>query len=815
MKFSELKEICKGKVLQLPRDRFITYLITDSRKILASEESIFFAIDGERHDGHQYISSLYENGVRQFIIEKQIDLSAFSEGSFLLVSSSLNALQQIAKVHRSQFSIPVIGITGSNGKTVIKEWLYQLLSPDFNVVKNPGSYNSQLGVPLSVWQMQPYHQLGIFEAGISRSGEMVILESIIQPTIGLFTNIGPAHEEGFKNTEEKIQEKIKLFKNAETIIYCNDHSSTKQIEHAFADKHLLSWGNANSAKILVQTINANSEITWNNKKAVFEFPFRDSASLENAHHCIVMLLHLGIPIKAIQERISQLKSISMRMELKQGINNCQIIDDTYNNDLAGLKISLDFLAGQQKKNKTLILSDVLQSGLSSDELITHIEDLVVKTDVSSLILIGTEFSKKKNSWKKFTGRISFYSSTEDFLQKPQRDNFRDEIILIKGARPFRFERIVQLLQKKVHGTVMEIDLGAMVHNLNYFKSKLKPGVKLMAMVKAFAYGSGSEEVASLLQYHRVDYLGVAYADEGIDLRKNRIILPIMVMNPSEESFDSLLEYNLEPEIFNLRMLHSLIDFLNGRSIKIHFKIETGMHRLGFDEKDLAEAIVLLKENPNIKIATVFSHLAGADDSQHDDFTKQQAAQFEKLSAGLIKEVGIDPHPLRHLLNTSAILRFPDLQFDMVRLGIGLYGVNPTSEKNDSLQPVAALKTVISQIKTIKSGETIGYGRKGKATHNMRIATIAIGYADGFSRAFSQRKGVVMINGKRAPVIGNVCMDMTMIDITDVDAKEGDEVILFGKDLPIHEVADRISTIPYEILTNTSERVKRVFWSEGI
>jgi alanine racemase len=815
MKFSALKEICKGQELQLPRDRSITYLITDSRKILASEESVFFAIDGERHDGHQYISSLYENGVRQFIIEKQIDLSAFPEASFLLVSSSLNALQQIAKTHRSRFSIPVIGITGSNGKTVIKEWLYQLLSPEFNVVKNPGSYNSQLGVPLSVWQLQPYHQLAIFEAGISKTGEMEILESIIQPTIGLFTNIGPAHEEGFKNTEEKIQEKIKLFKKAEAIIYCKDHPSAKQMEDAFANKKLISWGKNSSAKILVQTKNATSEITWENKKSVIEFPFRDSASLENAHHCIALLLHLGIPIETIQARIYQLKSISMRMELKQGINNCQLIDDTYNNDLAGLKISLDFLSGQQKKNKTLILSDVLQSGLSAEELINHIEGLVIKTDVSSLFLIGAEFSKKKDGWRKFSGKISFFSSTEDFLQNIKRDDFRDEIILIKGARPFRFERIVQLLQKKVHGTVMEIDLGAMVHNLNYFKSKLKPGVKLMAMVKAFAYGSGSEEVASLLQYHRVDYLGVAYADEGIDLRKNRIVLPIMVMNPSEESFASLLEYNLEPEIFNLRMLRSLVDFLNGRSIKIHFKIETGMHRLGFDEKDLQEAIALLRENQNIKMASVFSHLAGADDSQHDDFTRQQATQFEKLSSRLVNEISIDPKPLRHLLNTSAILRFPDLQFEMVRLGIGLYGVNPTSEKNNSLQPVATLKTVISQIKNIQSGETVGYGRKGKATHHMRIATIAIGYADGFSRAFSQRKGIVLIHGKRAPVIGNVCMDMTMIDITDVDAKEGDEVILFGKDLPIHEVADRISTIPYEILTNTSERVKRVFWSEGI
>jgi alanine racemase len=814
MHYSDLGQICNGSFLQLKEDRLVTYLLTDSRKVLASEKSVFFAIDGERHDGHEYISALYESGVRQFVVEKEIKIVDFSEGNFLKVSSSLDALQKIAIAHRNEFLIPVIAVTGSNGKTVIKEWLYQLLSPDYSVVKNPGSYNSQLGVPLSVWQIQPYHQLGIFEAGISKSGEMEKLEEIIHPTIGLFTNIGTAHEEGFKNTEEKILEKIKLFKNVKTLVYCKDHLSSKKIEETYSSKELLSWGKDANAKISVQTKNNVSEITWKGNKEIFDLPFRDSSSIENAHHCIVLLLHLEVPPEKIRERISQLKSVSMRMELKQGINNCQLIDDTYNNDLVGLKISLDFLAGQQKKNKTVILSDVLQSGLTTGELVNRIERLLMKTDVSSLYLIGEEFKSLPDAWKLFNGKILLFASTEEYLDKVSRDSFHDEIILIKGARPFRFERIVQFLQKKIHGTVMEIDLGSMVHNLNYFKSKLKGGVKLMAMVKAFAYGSGSEEVASLLQYHRVDYLGVAYADEGIELRKNNIVLPIMVMNPSEESFSTLLEHQLEPEIFNLRMLRSLIDFLNGRSMKIHFKIETGMHRLGFDEQDIAEAIRLLKIHPNVIIATIFSHLAGADDAHHDDFTNQQAVIFERLSSELIDNLKLR-NVIRHILNTPGILRFPNLQYEMVRLGIGLYGVNPTSEKNNSLRPVATLKTVISQIKTISVGGTIGYGRKGKAPQRTKIATIAIGYADGFSRAFSQGKGIVVVNGKRVPVIGNVCMDMTMIDITGIDAKEGDEVIVFGNELPIHEVAARISTIPYEILTNTSERVKRVFWSEGI
>ncbi|PZR37811.1 MAG: bifunctional UDP-N-acetylmuramoyl-tripeptide:D-alanyl-D-alanine ligase/alanine racemase [Azospira oryzae] len=814
MTFSDLEKISGGRILQLFRDSEIKYLVMDSRKALIAPESLFFAINGERHDGHHYIPSLYVAGIRQFVLEKEIDIAPFPEANFLIATSSLAVLQAIVTNYRNQFVLPVIGITGSNGKTIIKEWLHQLLAPDYNIVKNPGSYNSQIGVPLSVWAMQAHHQLGLFEAGISQPGEMEKLARIIKPSIGLFTNIGSAHNEGFENLAEKIKEKIKLFATAETIVYCKDQLEVSAlIETTYRDRKLLSWGSDPLATVQIHRQNGVSKIGWKSREYTFTIPFRDNASVENLHHCIVLLLYLDVSPEQIQERIAQLKGVSMRMELKQGINHCQLIDDTYNNDLGGLQISLDFLAGQQKKNKTVILSDVYQSGLSMDELISRIETLVIKSEVTRLILIGNGFASHSRKWNGFKGRISFYNTTESFLANVNRDDFHDQIILIKGARPFRFERIVNFLQKKKHGTVMEIDLGAMVHNLNYFKSKLKPGTKLMAMVKAFAYGSGSEEVANLLQYHRVDYLGVAYTDEGVELRKNQITLPIMVMNPSEESFTTLMEYQLEPEIYNLQILRVLIDYLRGREIKIHFKIETGMHRLGFDEKDLEEAIHLLRANNNIHIATLFSHLAGADDEQHDDFTRQQARVFDKLSLKVMHELNI--RPWRHLVNTSGIIRFPDLQFDMVRLGIGLYGVNPTSENESSLQSVATLKSVISQVKTVPAGTSIGYGRKGKAEKNTTIATIAIGYADGYSRAFSHGKGIVSINGKRAPVIGNVCMDMTMIDITNIDAKEGDEVILFGKEPSIYEVAERANTIPYEILTNTSERVKRVFWSEGI
>ena len=814
MKFSELEKISEGKTLQLFRDSAIHYLIIDSRKALVTPESVFFAICGERHDGHQYIQSLYESGVRQFVLERKIDLSIFPEGNFLLAESSLATLQGIVVAHRQQFSIPVIGITGSNGKTIIKEWLNQLLAPDYNIVKNPGSYNSQIGVPLSVWSMQSHHQLGIFEAGISQPEEMQKLAAIIQPSIGVFKNIGSAHNEGFKNSSEKIAEKLKLFSSAHTIVYCKDQSEVDSlIEKKYTNKNLLSWGSDESCSVRIHYQNGQSKIEWQSREYTFHVPFRDNASIENLHHCIVLLLHLDVSPEQIQERIAQLKGVSMRMELKQGINHSQLIDDTYNNDLGGLQISLDFLAGQQKKNRTLILSDVHQSGLTVGELLAQIEALIIKADITHLILIGELFAQHVSGWKKFRGQISFYISTELFLTKINQGDFHDQIILIKGARVFRFERIVNVLQKKKHGTVIDIDLGAMVHNLNYFKSKLKPSVKLMAMVKAFAYGSGSEEVANLLQYHRVDYLGVAYTDEGVELRKNQITLPIMVMNPSEESFATLMEYQLEPEIYNLQILRALIDFLKGREIKIHFKMETGMHRLGFDEADLPSAIQLLKENANIIIATVFSHLAGADEEQHDDFTREQAEHFDRLSLKVMGELKINP--IRHLANTSGIIRFPNLQYDMVRLGIGLYGINPTSKNESLLEPVATLKSVISQIKTVKAGDSVGYGRKGRAKEDSKIATIAIGYADGYSRAFGQGKGAVYVKGKLAPVIGNVCMDMTMIDVTNIEAREGDEVIIFGKELSIYDVAARANTIPYEILTNTSERVKRVFWSEGI
>ena len=809
MYFKELSSICHGTLLQFSEDRPIQTLLIDSRKAVISEGSLFFAMKGDRHDGHLFLKELFDLGIRQFIVEHEVDKTQFQGANILGVNSSLNALQSIAAYHRALFSLPVVGITGSNGKTIIKEWLYQVLSPQLKTVKNPGSYNSQVGVPLSVWQIKDHHQLGIFEAGISKPGEMEILQQIIRPTIGIFTNLGSAHDEGFASLKEKADEKIKLFSGCEKVIYCRDHLRIHESLLALGIP-CLSWGFHDDADIRINELDATAfQVHHRTDTFTIHLPFRDGASKENAFHVMAFMLYRGYKPSVIAERLRILLSVPMRLELKQGLNRCTIIDDTYNNDLAGLRISLDFLKNQLKAKKSLILSDILQSGLLGDELAKEISGLIASSGIKKLVAIGPSLSAHRHL---FSDGI-FYASTSDFLQKFHPDDFADEIILIKGARSFQFEKIVQRLQRKVHGTVMEIDLNSMIHNLNYFKSILRPGTKIMAMVKAFAYGSGSEEVANLLQYHRVDYLGVAFADEGIELRKNNISLPIMVMNPSEESFSSLREYNLEPEIYSLRILKALITFLEDRPFTIHLKMETGMHRLGFDVSEIEEATNLIRSRKNIKVASLFSHLSGADEKKHDDFSSQQAETFIKMAEAVEKVLGY--RPLRHLLNSPGILRLSQYQFDMVRLGIGLCGVDPTEAGTPHLKPVASLKTMISQIKMIKGGETIGYGRKGKAENNMVLATLAIGYADGFNRRFSQGNGKVLINGKLAPVMGNVCMDMTMVDITGIPAKEGDEVTIFGNDLPIQQVAKWIDTIPYEILTSTSERVKRVFFAESI
>jgi Alr-MurF fusion protein len=809
--FSHLEDITGGKNIALHKNLPVTSLLTDSRKAVVNEGAVFFAIRGDRHDGHQYILDLYDNGIRQFVVETAPPV-ALPQCNIIVVPSAINALQDIAQFHRKQFDIPVIGITGSNGKTIIKEWLFQMLSRWETIVKNPGSYNSQIGVPLSVWQLHKECTLGIFEAGISRTGEMERLERVIAPSYGILSNIGSAHDEGFSTRTEKAREKLKLFSNVKALVYCRDHAMVHQL---LEDLKIpaINWSvkESDSDVVIRHMGELTYSVQWRGMHFPLTLPFADPASSENCFHAVTLMLILGYDGEKIQTGINTLRTVPMRLELKEGINNCQIIDDTYNNDLAGLEISLQFLSHQhQKKKKTLILSDILQSGMKDSDLVKKLEDLVMKYGVNRFIGIGKVLSHNEDF---FPEDSSFFTDTVDFLNNFDVDTLHQEVILVKGARTFAFEKIVHRLQRKVHGTVMEIDLGALVHNFNYIKASLKKSTKVMVMVKAFAYGSGSNEVANLLQYHQADYLGVAYADEGVDLRKNNISLPVMVMNPSPESFESIVSHNLEPEVYSFRLLTSLVRFLQGKNCKIHIKIDTGMHRLGFELTDLENLSELLTKHRNLTVASIFSHLAGADDEQHDEFSAQQAETFLHCANFISSRLGYKP--VFHLLNSPGILRLPQFQFDMVRLGIGLYGIDPTGKLPDVMKPVATLKTVISQIKYIPAGESIGYGRRGRAEKDISIATIAIGYADGFSRAFSRGVGSVMLNGKKVPVIGNVCMDMTMIDITGVEAKEGDEVEVFGKQLSIGEVAERIKTIPYEILTSTSERVKRIFVSEGI
>lgn len=818
--------------LHTPIDTTAAYLLTDSRQLIFPQQTLFFAIKGEHHDGHQFLSDLYQKGVRQFVVEhkaltdKLIDtLEGFENVQIWEVESSLKALQEVAKRHRSQFDIPVIGITGSNGKTILKEWLGQLLSPDFRIAKSPKSYNSQIGVPLSVWQLNDTHTLGIFEAGISQPHEMKALQEIIQPTIGIFTNIGSAHDEGFRSRKQKVTEKLRLFTQSKKLIYCADYSDINEeirliLQPVNPSCELISWGKTNTCTVQVEWHKDEAQTYIVMKSALerydnqlFSVPFTDEASVENVIHCLILLLSIDIPTTEIRQRLSRLRPISMRLELKEGINKCYIIDDTYNNDLVGLTIALNFLSQQeQRSQKIALLSDLLQTGQKEDELYTQINTLLRQKGVQKLIAIGEAFARNAHL---ISVEAQYFGTTAEFLAKLSLDWFQDALILIKGARTFQFERIVHRLQQRVHGTILEINLDALTHNLNFYRNRVGNDTRIMVMVKAFAYGSGSAEVAQLLQFHRVDYLAVAYADEGVVLRQNGIELPIMVMNPSPSTFDKLVEYQLEPEIYSHKILEEWLEFIAEAESKpchkIHIKLDTGMHRLGFTEADLPVLIQLLKQHPTLEVATIFSHLVGADEAIHNDFSKLQYERFMTGSAQLEQALGY--RPLRHLLNSAGIVRFPDYKLDMVRLGIGLYGVEVNRQEQRALQQIGTFKTVVSQVKHLPAGETIGYSRKGILEKASSIATIALGYADGYDRRFSKGVGKVLINGTLCPVVGNVCMDMTMVDTTDVPVQEGDEVIIFGQDLPITHLADQIGTIPYEILTGISERVKRVFYKE--
>ncbi|MBL7826208.1 MAG: alanine racemase [Saprospiraceae bacterium] len=781
---SDIQHILSARFLQASDLNMRTeHLLIDSRQVVAPAVSLFFALKGKRHDGHQYIADLYNHGVRQFIVSKKIRLDGIPEANVLLVDDTLDALQNLAAYHRARFNIPVIGITGSNGKTVVKEWLWQVLAQDFNIVRSPKSYNSQVGVPLSIWQMNEHHTLAIFEAGISEPGEMERLERIIRPTIGVFTNLGPAHQEGFASEAHKLAEKMKLFGGVEWLI---------------CDKKYVS--NNFSGRVIAP-------------QPVTNTPMNTPWAAENAGLCRAVMQVLGIAAEDTEERLRRLEPVEMRLELKDGIQHCTLVNDFYNNDLASLRIALQFARQQARNGRlTLVLSDILQSGMPGADLWRLVAESIRANHVSRLIGIGQDIVKLQ-ALLPDSLQAQFFPDTGSFLHQLQNTDFNEETILLKGARPFEFEKIARRLEQKAHKTVLEVNLSALVHNLNVYTRMLRPGAKMMVMVKAEGYGSGSAEVAKLLEFHRVDYFGVAYADEGIALRQAGIRLPILVLNPERTSFDAMYRYRLEPEVYCMSVLKELIEYAgHEKAMSIHLKIDTGMHRLGFDKNDIELLIALLKTYPNLQVQSVFSHLSAGDNHLHDAFTHQQASTFSEIYAAIQTAIGYAP--LRHICNTGGIERFPEYHFDMVRLGIGLYGIGGANVQPD-LRTVNVLKATVSQVKQVSAGDSVGYNRNsGILDHPVRIATISIGYADGFLRLAGGGRYEVLIRGQKAPTIGNVCMDMTMIDVSHIpDVQEGDEVMIFGDNPSVTALAACLQTIPYEVFTNISERVKRVYWQE--
>jgi alanine racemase len=811
---SRIASILKISSFRQSQESLIAHLVIDSRRLIDPEASLFFAIRAQR-DGHLFISDAYANGVRNFVISDEQWLNHYPDANMLVVPDVLKALQHLAAYNRDFYNPEIIGITGSNGKTIVKEWLYQLIAKDYNLVKSPKSFNSQIGVALSLWEIGQEHNLGIIEAGISKPGEMDVLQTMIRPEIGILTNIGEAHAEGFSSAKAKLLEKLKLFKESKIFIYNPAYTfDVAEVSLPGAIKFTWSFDKPADLQILSQHSEQDKTILIALIKGAeypCRLPLRDQASLENAVMCWATMLALGYEAAEASTRLESLMMVGMRLELKTGINQCSVIDDSYSADISSLAIALDFLNLQnQHEHKTLILSDLYETGKRTSSLYGEIADLLQQKHINHLIGIGNNISSYRQL---FPPGCSFYPSTQAFIDDFPNLHFHNQSILVKGARVFEFERISKLLTQKIHDTVLEIDLAAIANNLKFYRSKLKPGVKVMTMVKAFSYGSGSFEIANVLQYHHVDYLAVAYTDEGTALRNAGITLPIMVMSPEPSAFEAIKVHQLEPEIYNLEILQQFIDFLPEAHtfFPVHLKIDTGMHRLGFESQDIEQLLMILKSTRKIRVKSIFSHLVASDDAVHDGFTHHQLALFDKISKQIFEVLGY--RPLRHISNTSAISRFPEAQFDMVRLGIGLYGFDAALKNNKGLQTVTTLKTTVTQVRKVKAQESVGYSRRGIMTKDGCIATVKIGYADGYRRMFGSGVGKMLIHGKAVPTIGSICMDMSMLDVTGLDVKTGDEVVVFNDVLTIEMLAEQINTIPYEILTNISQRVKRVYFYE--
>lgn len=839
--FSSIAQVLQARIccVAQPRAR-INYLATDTRRITTPvDETLFVALVGDKYNAHDFVLAAYNEGIRKFVVSQAVAYQQMPAADVMMVAHTTQALQQLAAYHRASFvGLPVVGITGSNGKTVVKEWLYQLLQGQYDVVRSPQSYNSQVGVPLSVWQLSARHQLALFEAGISQPNEMPHLQAIIQPTIGIFTNIGTAHSQAFDTQARKVLEKMHLFERVQTLIYRADYALIRQTisqlqhSHAGTAKYAfdsLAWSSdpLTAQQCACQYVQIDkhahhTRLSLDDARGQhqLQLPFTDDASIENGIHAWLLCRYLGVSHTHIARQMRQLQAVAMRLELKAGINHCLLINDTYNADLQSLAVALHFLEQQQQlSRKTIILSDILESGQSDHQLYHTIGELLHRHHISRLIGIGKKMSAHRHVLNHINS--TFFDTTRDFLAADLA--FEQEVILLKGARSFAFEDITQVLAQKIHTTTLEINLNAIVHNLHTYRQLLLPTTKIMVMVKAFGYGSGGAEIAHTLQYHQADYLAVAYPDEGVALRKGGVKLPIMVMNPPADSFATLCKYRLEPEIYALSHLKKWEQFLQYHIAShqhtrllvppIHLKIDTGMHRLGFDWDNLAELLHTLAQAQQVQVASIFSHLAAADSPQHDHFTHQQISRFEHAYQQ-IKTV-LPYHVMRHLLNTAGIVRFgASAQYDMVRLGLGCYGIDSTDTLQTQLQHTGTLTTYISQIKNLSPPETVGYNRQGIIAQASRIATVGIGYADGLPRRLGNGQASMWVGGKLAPIVGNVCMDMTMLDISHLpDVQEGDPAIVFGSKLPVQQLAQWANTIPYEILTGIAARVRRVYFSE--
>lgn len=796
----------------------VDWILTDSRSLCFPEETLFFALKTKRNDGHKYIYDLYTRGVRNFVVSDLPEkASEYKDANFLVLDRPLKGLQKLATHHREQFQVPVVGITGSNGKTIVKEWLYQLLSPERVITRSPRSYNSQIGVPLSIWLMNEHTELGIFEAGISEMGEMEALKPIIQPTIGILTNIGGAHQENFSSVVDKCMEKLLLFKDCDVVIYDGDNEviSSCVTKSLFTAREIAWSRKDNERPLFIEKITKEETHTtiyyrYIGLPSSYTIPFIDDASIENSIHCLAVALYMMLPPEQIAERMAKLEPVAMRLEVKEGKNGCTLINDSYNSDLASLDIALDFMQRRSEdkmRKRTLILSDILETGQTSKLLYRQVADLIHSRGVDKLIGVGEDIA---SSSSRFELEKYFFRSTTELLNSGLLNQLHDEIVLIKGSRTFQFDKITDLLELKVHETTLEINLNALVDNLNYYRNKLKPDTKIVCMVKASAYGAGSYEIAKTLEDQRVNYLAVAVADEGSELRKAGITSSIIIMNPEQTAFKTLFDYKLEPEVYSFHLLEELIKAAEREGITnfpIHIKIDTGMHRLGFAPAEIPRLVERLHKQTSVIPRSVFSHLVGSDTERLDTFTRRQIEVFEAAAAQL--QEGFSFKIIRHICNTAGIQRYPGAQFEMVRLGIGLYGVDPFT--NEMLHNISTLRSTILQIHDVPKEETVGYGRKGILERDSRIAAVPIGYADGLNRHLGNGRGYCLVNGKKAPYVGNICMDVCMIDVTDIDCREGDKVIIFGDDLPVTVLSDLLDTIPYEVLTSVSNRVKRVYF----